>query len=724
MSRSSLADLVELSTAVDGKTAWVFLASPVAVAGHAAQAAESPIWEAITQHAVAVLSGHESAAPLVLDLASGLGEPACSIARRVKAARVTATDVDEAMLEAARARVKKLGLGKRVKVERMDMCDLSAIGSGSVDLVTCCLGLHLVPLPRVLREVARVLKPTTGRCIGAIWESLPMVDCCLRTMEDLTGEPGSAFMPTGWTDPLAFAGGKMDKLACACGLDLAERSSGHNTITPLIVNLGRSEGAEAWRLGPLAVLPQLSDAPPEELAGFQAAFRRRCERNRMITKAGEVEFAQRYRLLVMRTQRQQTADAASSAAQGAAAHHEPTVTARAHEQGDAEAAVRERTRQQLLRTQRARCELHEHNRQQARQQLRRQPVKRTAAAARGGECSRQQQRRHQQRQRQQRQQQTSEGACAASLQTAAVAGQAGAKVGAAVVAAAVVAAAVPAAAECSTLSSECEASPHAGSSFGTLRLAAFEGQFADKAARMEPVLRRVLIDDCVDEDATALASFLEISLTVSTRHVVRRPQMIGARGCAALRSVVDAERDVSRDSVDQMAQHQLNLPVERLIDLIGRAETEALWRLADEVLAVQRDEAAARARAAGRPVPVATAEALAPADGGFHADLFLRRYTRETRPWIAFHRDVSNVTINVALGDDSAHEGGRLHVILDGRHTTIRRAEGEATAHTEDVMHAVSAMRSGVRYSLIMFFYTLKHEESSLEYQTIPKREL
>ena len=55
---------------------------------------------------------------------------------------------------------------------------------------------------------------------------------------------------------------------------------------------------------------------------------------------------------------------------------------------------------------------------------------------------------------------------------------------------------------------------------------------------------------------------------------------------------------------------------------------------------------------------------------------------------------------------------------------TDPNTEGEATAHTDDVMHAVSAMRSGVRYSLIMFFYKLRNEEGSIEYQTIPKREL
>lgn len=252
----------------------------------------------------------------------------------------------------------------------------------------------------------------------------------------------------------------------------------------------------------------------------------------------------------------------------------------------------------------------------------------------------------------------------------------------------------------------------------------FEGEFEDTAAKMHPILRGVLIDDKVYEEATALVALLDCAALTSTRLVVRRPRMISLEGCAALRGAVDADRDVSRDSVDRMAQHQLNIKVERLIELIGRAETEALWRLADEVLEIQRAEATERADASGQPMTAATAEVTEAADGGFYVDLFIRRYTRDTRPWIAFHHDVSNVTINVALSDDMGHEGGRLHVILDGRHTTIGRTEGEATAHTDDVMHAVSAMRSGVRYSLIMFFYKLRDEEGSIEYQTIPKREL
>ena len=67
----------------------------------------------------------------------------------------------------------------------------------------------------------------------------------------------------------------------------------------------------------------------------------------------------------------------------------------------------------------------------------------------------------------------------------------------------------------------------------------------------------------------------------------------------------------------------------------------ALWRSADELLAEQRAEARRRADAAGLDdVPEAVQSATEAAEGGWHVDMFIRRYTRETRPWIGFHHDM------------------------------------------------------------------------------------
>jgi len=260
--------------------------------------------------------------------------------------------------------------------------------------------------------------------------------------------------------------------------------------------------------------------------------------------------------------------------------------------------------------------------------------------------------------------------------------------------------------------------------------------FATAMERMEPVLRRALMDDAVDEDGgealtTALAALLRGPGRPAqhARSVVTRKRALTAESCAALRRVIDSEmpttaRDGTDESEDGLAQQKLRISVERLIELTSRSEIESLWRLADEVLALQRQEAYAHADAVGKVVPVETAAATEAAHGGFHVDLFLRRYTLEGRPWIAFHQDVSGVTLNVALSDDGAVTGGRLHAILGGRHRILTREEGEVTGHSDDLMHAVSAIRAGVRYSLIALFFVLREDDECVEYQTIPRREL
>ena len=279
--------------------------------------------------------------------------------------------------------------------------------------------------------------------------------------------------------------------------------------------------------------------------------------------------------------------------------------------------------------------------------------------------------------------------------------------------------------------------------------------FAAALEQMEPVLRRALLDDAVDEDGgEALVALLRGPGRPSgrpaqhARSVVTRKRALTAESCAALRRVIDSEMpttalggaDESEDglpttalggadeSEDGLAQHKLRISVERLIELTSRPEIESLWRLADEVLALQRQEAYAHADAVGQSVPLETAAATEAAQGGFHVDLFLRRYALEGRPWIAFHQDVSGVTLNVALSDDGAVTGelagGRLHAILGGRHRILTREEGEVTGHSDDLMHAVSMMRAGVRYSLIALFFVLREDDECVEYQTIPRREL
>ena len=183
---------------------------------------------------------------------------------------------------------------------------------------------------------------------------------------------------------------------------------------------------------------------------------------------------------------------------------------------------------------------------------------------------------------------------------------------------------------------------------------------------------------------------------------------IDAAGCETLRRAVDATRSVVPDSVDQMPEHQLDLSRDELEGYLGISTVAKLWRLPRR-LASQRESGVP-----GETSDEPPANRWANPEPQYRVVLFVRRYCRETRPMINFHRDTCAVTVNVALAADEAHMGGRLLAILDDGLHEIRREEGEATVHPSDVLHAVTAVREGVRYSLLLFFFleALAHERT------------
>src|SRR5436190_1636860 len=95
----------------------------------------------------------------VLDLASGTGDPAIDVARRVgPAGRVVATDIAPQMLTIARENVTRAGL-HNVEFEVVDAHTLP-FADATFDRVTCRLGVMFFwDCERALREIKRVLKP-------------------------------------------------------------------------------------------------------------------------------------------------------------------------------------------------------------------------------------------------------------------------------------------------------------------------------------------------------------------------------------------------------------------------------------------------------------------------------------------------------------------------------------------------------------------------------------
>lgn len=219
--------------------------------------------------------------------------------------------------------------------------------------------------------------------------------------------------------------------------------------------------------------------------------------------------------------------------------------------------------------------------------------------------------------------------------------------------------------------------------------------FASQALRMPAPVRRLLLEGA--GEAVSPAELIEAlrlpeearraaergAASASEEAMLVRPGALSDEACAALCGAVDRRQQRRPDSVDGLPDCQLNVTRPELEALIGREETEALYRLPAEFL-----------RATARQDSCACAD----------AEVFVRRYAVDSRPWNPFHTDSAALTVNVALVDDASFEGGRLLACCDGRVRELERRRGEATVHASTLLHAVAALRSGVRYSLIMFF--------------------
>ena len=81
--------------------------------------------------------------------------------------------------------------------------------------------------------------------------------------------------------------------------------------------------------------------------------------------------------------------------------------------------------------------------------------------------------------------------------------------------------------------------------------------------------------------------------------------------------------------------------------------------------------------------------------------IVLRRCSEKGK-CIKFHCDHSLQTMQIPLNDENEYIGGKLCFVMNEKLFYPKRLAGSATIHRNNIAHAVTTLRAGVRYGLFL----------------------
>ena len=100
-----------------------------------------------------------SKAHKIMDVATGTGDLAIAMAKRVDRIQILGVDLSEEMLAVAREKIRKQGLEERIMLEKGDAENLVMVADESVDAVTVAFGVrNFENMEQGLRELYRTIK--------------------------------------------------------------------------------------------------------------------------------------------------------------------------------------------------------------------------------------------------------------------------------------------------------------------------------------------------------------------------------------------------------------------------------------------------------------------------------------------------------------------------------------------------------------------------------------
>jgi len=206
-----------------------------------------------------------------------------------------------------------------------------------------------------------------------------------------------------------------------------------------------------------------------------------------------------------------------------------------------------------------------------------------------------------------------------------------------------------------------------------------------------PAVRRLLLEHA--DPASASATELEIIRRYgiakpspqSDGRLIEDVTALSGGQCETLCRFADSHMtSIVPDTVDDLPEYQVDLSIEDLTALLGRDTVTTLLKLPERL---------------GAPAGLATEELYD------RIHIFLRMYSPQTRPYIAFHADTCAYTVNIALNNDNGFDGGRLLALQGSTLTAPSRRVGTAILHAGTLVHGVTKIERGTRYSLILFFH-------------------
>ncbi len=157
----------------------------------------------------------------VLDIATGIGEPAISAARTAgPGGRVIAIDLSPGMLDVARRRAREFGL-KNIEFFEMD-AEALTLFDDEFDSALCRWGLMFLPDPSKALVAVRKMLKKGGRFAASVWdvsEKVPMISLAMNVVRrELELPPPPKDLPTPFC--LADTGLLKKRFVDACFLDV------------------------------------------------------------------------------------------------------------------------------------------------------------------------------------------------------------------------------------------------------------------------------------------------------------------------------------------------------------------------------------------------------------------------------------------------------------------------------------------------------------------------